>query len=97
MRLHRVDFQPVGRRGQCQSNQTLLEAARQLGLDLVSLCAGQGTCHRCKVQVVAGTLSPLTSIEKQFLSRQELENGYRLACVDGPVFPAQEILWEKLL
>jgi len=24
-------------------------------------------------------------------------NGYRLACVDGPVFPAGEILWEKLL
>ncbi|MFH2068676.1 MAG: hypothetical protein ABII89_04345 [Candidatus Omnitrophota bacterium] len=23
------------------------------------------------------------------------KNGYRLACVDGPVFPAEEILWEK--
>jgi dihydroorotate dehydrogenase electron transfer subunit len=23
-------------------------------------------------------------------------NGYRLACVDGPIFPAQEILWNKL-
>ena len=24
------------------------------------------------------------------------KNGYRLACVDGPVFPAEEIIWEKL-
>ena len=24
------------------------------------------------------------------------KNGYRLACVDGPVFPSEEIIWEKL-
>ncbi|MBI4758576.1 MAG: DUF4445 domain-containing protein [Chloroflexi bacterium] len=80
MELYQIDFEPVGRRGQCPADQSLLEAARQLGVDLVSLCGGKGTCARCKVQVLAGRVSELIPSEREALSSQELGDGYRLAC-----------------
>ena len=85
MKLHKVDFEPVGRRGECPAGQSLLEAAHQLGVELVSLCGGKGTCHRCKVQVLAGRVSQPTENEKGTLSPQELKNGYRLACETYPL------------
>ena len=79
-----VDFQPIGRRGQCPDDESLLEAAHRLGVELVSLCGGKGTCGRCKVQVVDGEVSPPTKGEEEALSPQELKDGYRLACQTYP-------------
>jgi len=79
-----VDFQPIGRRGQCPADESLLEAAHRLGVELVSLCGGKGTCTRCKVQVVDGEVSPPTKGEEEALSPQELKDGYRLACQTYP-------------
>jgi uncharacterized 2Fe-2S/4Fe-4S cluster protein (DUF4445 family) len=80
MTSRHVDFEPVGRRGQCQAEQSLLECARELGVDLASICGGKGSCGRCKVQIVAGQISEPTGDEKQALTPLELEQGYRLAC-----------------
>jgi uncharacterized 2Fe-2S/4Fe-4S cluster protein (DUF4445 family) len=77
---HHIDFEPIGRRGDCPVEQTLLDCAHQLGVDLVSLCGGVGTCYGCKIQVMKGTVSPPTSTEKDFFSAEELAQGYRLAC-----------------
>jgi len=77
---YQLDFQPVGRKGSFHSDVTLLEAARTLGVDLVSLCGGQGSCKHCKVRLLEGTLSPLTAAERERLTPQELQLGYRLAC-----------------
>jgi uncharacterized 2Fe-2S/4Fe-4S cluster protein (DUF4445 family) len=82
--LFAVNFEPVGRRGKFPENQSLLECARQLKVDLVSICGGMSTCHRCKVQVVAGEVSPLTPEEKSALSERELRQNYRLACLTLP-------------
>jgi uncharacterized 2Fe-2S/4Fe-4S cluster protein (DUF4445 family) len=81
---YHVDFEPIGRRGACPADNSLLEAARQLGVDLISLCGGQGTCGRCKVQLLEGHLSPATVAEQDLLSPHELELGYRLACQARP-------------
>jgi len=77
---HQIDFEPVGRRGPCPADQSLLQAARRLGVDLISLCGGEGICGHCKVQVLAGHVSPPTSAERDALTSQELQEGYRLAC-----------------
>jgi uncharacterized 2Fe-2S/4Fe-4S cluster protein (DUF4445 family) len=82
---HTVDFEPIGRRGECPADESLLEAAHRLGVDLVSLCGGKGTCGRCRVQVVAGDVSPPTDNEKKALARHELNDGYRLACQTYPL------------
>ena len=75
-----IEFEPIGRRGECPEGATLLEAAQALGVDLVSVCGGAGTCGRCKVQIVAGVVSPLTEREEKALGEAELAQGYRLAC-----------------
>jgi uncharacterized 2Fe-2S/4Fe-4S cluster protein (DUF4445 family) len=54
-------------------------------VELVSICDGKGDCRRCKVQVLAGRVSEPTTIEREALSFQELEEGYRLACQAYPI------------
>lgn len=81
---HFVDFEPVGRRGPCPEDETLWDAARRLGVDLVAVCGGRGSCGRCRVQVIAGELSPITSQERHFFPPAQLQAGYRLACQTYP-------------
>ncbi len=75
-----IEFEPVGRRGSCLKGLTLLDCARQLGVALAAVCGGNGTCGRCKVVLLSGTLSELTSSERSQLSEHELSSGFRLAC-----------------
>ena len=88
MTLYHIDFEPVGRRGDCSNEQSLLESARQLSVDLVSICGGMGSCTRCKIQVVLGQVSELTIDEKNNLTRRELKQDYRLACQTFPLAKA---------
>lgn len=80
-----IDFQPIGRRGQCPAGGTLLDAARSLGVDLASVCGGHGSCGRCKVQLIAGELTPIRGQEVARLAAAELGQGYRLACLAQPL------------
>jgi len=97
MTLYQIDFEPVGRRGQCRNNESLLACAHQLGVGIVSLCGGKGKCHSCRVKIVTGDVSPPTSNELEAFSSQELKDGWRLACqtyptTDGKVIvPAESV------
>ena len=62
-----------------------MDAARHVGLEITSVCGGKGTCHRCKVQIVSGRVSPATPDEAQALSPSDLADGYRLACQARPL------------
>ena len=84
MALYEIEFEPVGRRGQCQDNESLLACAHRLGVGIISLCGGGGTCHSCKVRVLSGTASQPTSSELEVFSSQELSDGWRLACQTCP-------------
>jgi len=80
-----TDFEPVGRRGECQKNESLLTCARRLGVGISSVCGGKGTCHSCKVQVLSGAVSKPTSNEREAFTSQELKEGWRLACQTYPL------------
>ncbi len=82
--MYSIDFEPIGRRGEFSGKKNLLECARQLGVDIVSICGGVGSCARCKVQVIAGQVSELSSDEEFALPENEIEQGYRLACKAYP-------------
>ena len=56
---HRVVFQPSGHQGEVAEGSTLLEAARQLGVDVDSICGGRQTCGKCKVIVQGGRFDKL--------------------------------------
>ena len=83
--IYQIDFEPLGRRGQCPDDKSLLDCAHQLGIGIVSICGGQGKCHSCKVQLLTGTVSEPTSSERDAFSSPELEAGYRLACQTYPL------------
>lgn len=77
--VHTIDFEPVGRRVEVAPGTTVLAAAHGSGIDIISICGGEGTCGRCRV-VVEGPVSGVQSADRAFLSQLELDAGERLAC-----------------
>lgn len=56
---------------------TILEAARQAGVFIDSLCSGDGVCGKCRVKVRRGRVEGDTS---ESLSHEEIREGFVLAC-----------------
>ena len=75
-----VELQPVGLRVQVAPGTRVLEAAQASGIELVSVCGGEGTCGTCRVRAVDGVLSAETAEEESLLSDTERGDGWRLAC-----------------
>jgi uncharacterized 2Fe-2S/4Fe-4S cluster protein (DUF4445 family) len=85
-------FMPSGLRGQVPVGTSVLQAAQRLGVDLESICGGQGKCRKCQVLPQEGEfakhgiisranhLSPLTETELHHQSRKRLKGGRRLGC-----------------
>ena len=44
-----VIFTPSGKRGRFPVGTPVLTAARQLGVDLDSVCGGRGICSKCQI------------------------------------------------
>jgi uncharacterized 2Fe-2S/4Fe-4S cluster protein (DUF4445 family) len=82
---YQIEFEPIGRRGACAEGKNLLECARYLGVGMVSICGGFGKCKACKVQVLKGQVSEVSSVEREYFSFGQLENGWRLACLTFPL------------
>jgi uncharacterized 2Fe-2S/4Fe-4S cluster protein (DUF4445 family) len=79
-----IDFEPMGRRGKCKSNESLLLCAVRSGIGINSICGGEGVCYACRVQVLSGTVSEPASSEYKAFTSQELKEGWRLACQTYP-------------
>lgn len=79
-----IEFEPIGRRVDTAPEQTLLDAARQAGIELVAVCSGGGTCGTCRVRLAEGRLSAPTADELDLLSDEERSDGLRLACQARP-------------
>ncbi|ASJ75590.1 ASKHA domain-containing protein [Granulosicoccus antarcticus] len=52
-----IVFSPSGKRGSFPIGTSVLQAARELGVDLDSVCGGRGMCGRCQVQCASGEFS----------------------------------------
>jgi len=75
-----VRFEPIGRHAHFSQPLTVLDAAREAGVGLLSLCGGLGSCGRCRVRLQSGDPSALSETEAKVLSAHEIAAGYRLAC-----------------
>lgn len=87
-----IALMPSGRRGQIPRGTNLLEAARRLGVELESICAGRQTCGKCQVIVEEGHfpkhgltsaadhLTPMDGREAKYVETHPLAPGRRLAC-----------------
>lgn len=59
---------------------TLLDAARQAGVEMDATCGGRGRCRSCRVKVLAGEISPPTLQDTLQLGHDEVHERFRLAC-----------------
>ena len=85
-------FTPSGKRGHFPKGTKILHAARELGVDVDSLCGGRGICGRCKVIPGFGAFSKhgvtaleshitdKNAVEERYESKRSLVNGRRLSC-----------------
>ncbi len=80
MKKFQVIFLPSGRRGEVPEGKTVLEASRELGVGIESLCGGIRSCGKCKIKWVQGDLSPFTEEEGKLVTESERTEGYRLGC-----------------
>ena len=53
-----VVFTPSGKRGRFPVGTPVLTAARQLGVDLDSVCGGRGICSKCQITPSYGATLP---------------------------------------
>ncbi|MHA3913588.1 ASKHA domain-containing protein [Halovulum sp. GXIMD14793] len=89
---HLVIFQPSGKRGRFASGTPVLTAARQLGVDLDSVCGGRGICSKCQIAPAFGqfdklgvtsapkALSEWNAVEQRYQDKRGLIEGRRLGC-----------------
>jgi len=80
MKKFQVIFLPSGRRGEVPEGKTVIEASRELGVGIESLCGGNRSCGKCKVRWIEGRLSPFTEEEANLITESERVKGYRLGC-----------------
>ncbi len=95
-----VIFTPSGKRGRFAHGTPVLTAARQLGVDLDSVCGGRGICSKCQISpgygefskhgvtVHADALTDWNAVEQRYKSKRGMLDGRRLgcqACVMGDV------------
>ncbi|MEE9328245.1 MAG: ASKHA domain-containing protein [Cocleimonas sp.] len=92
MTKHKVVFTPSGRHGEIEEGTYILTASRILGVDLASVCGGNGKCTQCKVQIGKGDfpkhqitsdnshLSELSSAETYQINKEDLAKDFRLGC-----------------
>jgi uncharacterized 2Fe-2S/4Fe-4S cluster protein (DUF4445 family) len=87
-----VIFTPSGKRGRFALGTPVLTAARQLGVDLDSVCGGRGICSKCQItpgygefakhglNVEDGALSDWNEVEARYKRIRGLVDGRRLGC-----------------
>ncbi len=75
-----IEFQPIGKRVKVGLAASVLEAARQAGIDLASACGGEENCGQCQVVLLEGQVTRITPDEEYILTKLELANSNRLAC-----------------
>lgn len=67
-----------------KNGQTLLEAMRNNNIAFEAPCGGKGICGKCAVKIVAGNDKLLLPEELKYFSEEQIETGYRLACLYHP-------------
>ncbi|HJO03984.1 MAG TPA: ASKHA domain-containing protein [Acidobacteriota bacterium] len=87
-----IVFTPSGKRGRFALDTPVLTAARQLGVDVDSVCGGRGICGRCQVTLSEGEfakhgissqadhLTPLSEPEQRYAEKSGLAQDRRLSC-----------------
>jgi len=74
----KIFFKESGLSADLVAGKTILEYARELGVEINAPCNGEGKCNQCLVEVdsAPGALSPMTEVERKVIEGEV----HRLAC-----------------
>jgi uncharacterized 2Fe-2S/4Fe-4S cluster protein (DUF4445 family) len=87
-----IVFTPSGKRGRFPVGTPVLTAARQLGVDIDSVCGGRAICGRCQINVgegdfakhgitsAASHVTDINAVEQRYDRIKGLPAGRRLSC-----------------
>jgi len=76
----KIIFNPMDKVVEVEAGTILLDAIREAGINLRSICGGEGECGTCKVILDKGEVSDVSTKYKKWLHPQEVSEGYHLAC-----------------
>ena len=76
----KIIFNPMDKMVEVKQGTILLDAIRQAGINVRSICGGEGECGTCKVILNKGEVSDVSTKYTKWLSPQEISEGYHLAC-----------------
>jgi len=77
----KVRFEPSGREIDVTPGTTVFEAAQRADLPVGSSCGAEGTCGRCGLRVVSGSLPPATARELKVARDNRVPPDLRLSCM----------------
>jgi ferredoxin len=77
----KVRFSPSGKHVDAQEGTTLFDAAQAADLPVGSSCGADGTCGKCGLRVVSGSLPPPSARERKILHDNRIESDVRLSCM----------------
>jgi len=78
--LVKIIFNPMDKVVEVERGTILLDAIREAGINIRSICGGDGDCGTCKVILNKGEVSDVSTKYTDWLSPQEISEGYHLAC-----------------
>ncbi len=75
-----LSFSPSARSVRVPPGVTVFDAASWNGIAIDSTCGGHGTCKKCKVQVLDGSV-PASRLDARSFTPDQIRSGWRLACL----------------
>jgi len=76
----KISVEPIGKRIFLNEPTGGIKAIIDAGLGIKSVCAGKGTCGKCRIVILNKEKKPASKQEQEILSSDEIDNGVRLAC-----------------
>lgn len=67
----------------CEEGESILAAYRRQGGSVSAVCGGKGSCGKCRIRLVSGTLA-ITEADRTAFGEAGLQEGYRLSCLAYP-------------
>jgi uncharacterized 2Fe-2S/4Fe-4S cluster protein (DUF4445 family) len=79
----RLRVEPAGLTIPCEKNALLSQCLRGHAVSVRAECGGRGFCGKCRVRIVAGSVTPPAAAELEHLGGADISRGVRLACQTG--------------
>ncbi|HIE14279.1 TPA: DUF4445 domain-containing protein, partial [Candidatus Bathyarchaeota archaeon] len=76
----KIILNPMNKVVEVNKKTILLDAIREAGVIIRSICGGNGECGTCKVILNSGKVKYISKKYKKMLTPEELSKGYYLAC-----------------